>query len=352
MDSHLLNKLSKAKNDHLEFLLGDSQDEFELAACFQKEFDKQGEQANRNLKIADGPDSLRGILAKCDKSEGCRPIVDRLAEQRIKEAQSCLQSFKKLLDSKDIAQLRQMIFWDLNFQLSQAIYAQIMESSIFSKLNSEFSGLMTGGYSFEDSDWLCFYKLMDEYLGLNIHSIDLNFNFLANGGFACFFYGKTNIILKRPVIIQRNQNLVLHCEDGPAVKWADGTSLYFWNGVEVSEKLINYPKSITRDDILAQKNVEVRRCYQEVLGSELFANLLGLIPIDRKTDRFGNGMVLYRTLDKDKLIGEHIHFAQVICPSTGRNYFLCVPPKISSVDEAVAWTFGKSVKDYKPERET
>jgi len=352
MDAYLLNKLSKAKKDHIEFLLESPQDDFELAACFQKKFQKHGEQTNRKLKIADGPDSLRAMLASCETSVGCRPIVDRLVEQRMKEAQSCLESFKKLVDSEDIAQLRQMIFWDLNFQLSQAIYTQIMQSSVFSKLNSEFSGLMTGGYSFEDSDWLCFYKLMDEHFGLDTQTTDLNFNFLASGGFGCFFYGQTNIILKRPIVIRRNQNLVLHCEDGPAVRWADGTSLYFWNGIEVTEKLIAYPETITREDILGEQNVEVRRCYQEALGSEKFASLLGLVALDQKKDRFGNTMTLYKTVEKDKLIGEHIHFAKVICPTTGRNYFLCVPPKISSVDEAVAWTFGKSVKEYKPERET
>ncbi|HKK37968.1 MAG TPA: hypothetical protein VJ949_00955, partial [Cryomorphaceae bacterium] len=88
------------------------------------------------------------------------------------------------------------------------------------------------------------------------------------------------------------------------------------------------------------------------LGSEKFGNLLGLISLDRKTDRFGNELVLYRTEAIDRLVGDYIYFAKVVCPSTGRNYFLCVPPGLSGVEEAVSWTFGKSPGDYRPSIET
>ena len=101
-----------------------------------------------------------------------------------------------------------------------------------------------------------------------------------------------------------------------------------------------------------EENAEVRRCYREILGSERFGKLLGIEVVDEDTDRFGYELTLYRTERKDKIAGNYIQFAGVTCPSTARRYFLCVPPHIKSAREAVAWTFGKTPEDYRPEIET
>jgi len=352
MEPSILNKLTKAKGELIKTLLSPGVDDFELAASYSNCFKHIEGFSQRSLKVAHGPKELREILLSCDASAKNKTLTDTLWSDRISEAQHCLKEFKETIPRNDAKDLRKMIFWDLNFQLSQAVYGQICNSGIFKKLYSDFPGLQDGGYSMDDADWLGFYKIIGDFFQPAEQYQSHGYDFLLNGGFCCFLFGETSIILKKPVRISRNQNLVLHCENAPAVEWEDGTSLYFWNGIEVSEKLISSPDNVTKEDILSEQNVEVRRCYQEALGSEKFAGLLGLISIDEKKDRFGNTMTLYKTVEKDKLIGEHIHFAKVICPTTGRNYFLCVPPKISSVDEAVAWTFGKSAKDYKPERET
>jgi len=353
MNAQLLNRLSQSKQDLIESFLNSNHHNFEMAACVQKEFEQVGMDQNRSLKIVSGPNELRNILSDTLPSNNSnRDLIDKLTEHKIRKAQSSLKHFKDHIESESLQEMRKMIFWDLNFQLAQAVYSQISSSSVFSSLHSDFPGLATGGFSFEDADWVGFYEMVGKIFNLPSIAENTSFGFLVNGGFACFLYGQTNFLLKRPISICRNQNLVLHCESGPAVRWEDGTCLYFWNGIEVSEKLIELPETVTKEDILTETNVEVRRCYQEALGSEKFATLLGLTPIDTKKDRFGNTMILYKTTEKDRLIGEHIHFAKVICPTTGRNYFLCVPSKISSVDEAVAWTFGKKAKEYKPERET
>jgi hypothetical protein len=352
MESAILNKLTRAKGNLIQTFLSPGLDDFELAASYSKSFESFDSFSRRPLKVASGPEDLRLILLSCEGSKKNRTLADKVWSERVSTAQHYLHEFKKEVALDDSEELRKMVFWDLNFQLSQAVYSQICNSSIFKVLNIDFPGLQDGGYSLDDADWLGFYKITRDFFQPDKEYQCHGYDFLANGGFSCFLYGEASIILKKPIRINRNQNLVLHCENGPAVKWEDGTSLYFWNGIEVTEKLIASPETVTREDILSEQNVEVRRCYQEALGSEKFANLLGLVPLDQKKDRFGNIMTLYKTVEKDKLIGEHIHFAKVICPTTGRNYFLCVPPKISSVDEAVAWTFGKSAKEYKPERET
>jgi hypothetical protein len=203
-----------------------------------------------------------------------------------------------------------------------------------------------------DFDWVGFYSILREAIQLHIPVPGFYEDFIMRGGYCIHAFNSFAVIVLRPTIISRNENLVLHAERGPALRWADGVSYYFWNGVRVPEKLIEAAHSVGYDDIVSEANAEVRRCYQEILGSERFANILGIESIDIKTDRAGNELVLYRTRDIDKIAGDHLYFAKVICPSTARTYFLCVPPQIRSAEEAVAWTFGKSPGDYLPIIET
>lgn len=143
-----------------------------------------------------------------------------------------------------------------------------------------------------------------------------------------------------------------HAEEEPSVRFSEDFKLYHWQGVAVPEKLILSPEEITREDLIQERNAEVRRCYQERLGSARFAQLFDLELIDREIDRQGNEQKLLRSREIDPVAREHLQFARVMCPSTKRIYFLSVPPSLSSIAEAVAWTFGKSAQDYQPSEET
>lgn len=56
--------------------------------------------------------------------------------------------------------------------------------------------------------------------------------------------------------------------------------------------------------------------------------------------------------DKIIFLSEDITFLQVKDPSSGKIYFLKVPPDMRSVQEAKAWTFGLEKEEYNPEIET
>ncbi len=246
-----------------------------------------------------------------------------------------------------------ILFRDLNFQISQSVYAVAIGSlSQLFRANNESHRDFFAHPSFADWDWTAFYLSGVEAFGYDSSIPNWYFDLLNQGLFAGYFFEGFAILVTRPSRLSKNENLVLHDEGGAAISWQDGTQFYFWNGVEIPGRLIENPDLVSGDDILKETNAEVRRCYQEVLGSERFGNLLGLETIDAKQDRFGNDLVLYRTREIDKLAGDHIYFAKVVCPSTGRNYFLCVPPTIRTAEEAVSWTFGKKPEDYKPHIET
>ena len=108
-----------------------------------------------------------------------------------------------------------------------------------------------------------------------------------------------------------------------------------------------------------QDNIEKKRSLKEILGTESFGAMLDLEELDRDVDGQGNIQVLMRTAEKDPLIDisdededdGHIYFVKVICPSSDREYHVCVPP-CKNVWEGVAWTFGKSGDEYRPTVET
>jgi hypothetical protein len=148
------------------------------------------------------------------------------------------------------------------------------------------------------------------------------------------------IVIEMPTVVNVNDNKRLHSESSEAVKFNDGYSVYAWNGIIIPEKWIKEKESITKDNIIKETNAEKRRCLQEILGSKQYAKLLNIEVIDEDIDGCNNSMKLFKTKEPDNLINEHIFFLNVICPSTKREYYLCVP-ECKNVWEAKAWTAGK-----------
>ena len=164
-------------------------------------------------------------------------------------------------------------------------------------------------------------------------------------------YEETFVGCMVPQEVRRNAAGQWHAEEGPALRW-EGGALYYWHGVPVPEQLIENPETVTRAEVMQERNAEVRRCYQERLGAERFSELFDLQEVDADTDLQGRRQQLLRTAHVDDIAGEPLQFARVTCPTTQRIYYLCVPPHLENVWAAVAWTFGKEAAAYRPEKET
>lgn len=136
--------------------------------------------------------------------------------------------------------------------------------------------------------------------------------------------------------------------DGRAIEYADGTGFYFYHGIIMPPRFIEAPDSIDYFDIVSTRNLEARRALREIMGTEKFARVLGVVEVDRDYAARGTA-VLYSTWDPDGLSGRHLYFAKVTCPSTGNDYFLQVPSTVTSAREAVAWTFFKTPEEYAPQ---
>jgi hypothetical protein len=119
------------------------------------------------------------------------------------------------------------------------------------------------------------------------------------------------------------------------------------------DKLIHFPEMITKEDLQNETNAEIRRCFQEKLGDNIFAELLGVVTLETTTDRQGKPLLFKETKDIDPVAEEKIKYIVVTDTSTERQYYLCVPPEITSAREGLAWTGWKgSWEEYNPVVET
>ena len=184
-------------------------------------------------------------------------------------------------------------------------------------------------------------------------------------------YDNTLHLVSTPLVLLDSDNR-FHSDNAPAIRWKEGAELYFIHGVKVDKKIVLNPETITKEEIVNEKNEEVRRVMAERVGAEKFCKMMNFEVLSE--DDFG-------ALLQTKINEDIYTYAHVLCPSTGREYYLQVPHdldeallalraskgatwekwtesdeesiwpnsgKMETCKQAVAWTFGKSVQEYSP----
>jgi hypothetical protein len=131
---------------------------------------------------------------------------------------------------------------------------------------------------------------------------------------------------------------------------SDVENIYFWHGVLVPAFVVVKPEWITVKHIETEHNAEVRRIMIERFGQWKYLQESGAMLIG--TDERG---ALYRkdiAGDEPLVMVKVKNFTQEPDGSY-KDYFLRVPPAITTAEQAVAWTFGfDKVRDYNPLVET
>ena len=133
---------------------------------------------------------------------------------------------------------------------------------------------------------------------------------------------------------------------GPAVEWPDGTKFYWWHGVEIPAEFIETPTKVDFLKIIKSDNQEIKRVMCEIFGWEKVTETLRHKVIQQ--DDYGTLVQTEGLNDGDPTA----RFIRVVCPSTGRKYFLRVAPNTKTAREGVASTFAETEDTYKPELET
>lgn len=196
-----------------------------------------------------------------------------------------------------------------------------------------------------DVFWLAFYEFGEEIgvdYGEEISNKLKAYRQYAENCGVSYFYDEVALISDRPVKIKFDNDDRLHCEDGPAIQWKDGHSIYSWHGVKIPGEWIEDKENIDPSLCLTWENVEERRCLCEILG---WINVLKQL----------NAKIIDE--DKDPEIGTLVEvdipeigkarFIKVLC-GTGREFAIPVAPEMKTALEAQASTWGLTVDEFIP----
>lgn len=109
-----------------------------------------------------------------------------------------------------------------------------------------------------------------------------------------------------------------------------------WRGVEVDERIIFRPETITGQEVLKERNAERRRVMLTRMGYDAFLSQVDAKVLNQDEDSGGERRLLRVEMQGD----EPLVCLAVYCPSTARQYLLRVPPTIRSCHQAAAWIAG------------
>jgi len=138
-------------------------------------------------------------------------------------------------------------------------------------------------------------------------------------------------IVSRKPTKTNHVNGKLHCEDGPAIEYADGFAIYMLNGVRMKKEHVMTPwnEIDVKKMILKEKNAEVRRELVRKVGMERFIESTDSEVVDTKGD--------YELLMVDIGLGKDNKkpYLKMKNPSIGVYHVEGVDPSCKTVDDAL-----------------
>jgi hypothetical protein len=215
---------------------------------------------------------------------------------------------------------------------------------------------LTWFYGQWDASWIAFYefgrRIGVQYEESTAQALDAYIAIAQSAGW-WWPYKDVCIMTDRPTEIIRDPQSRLHNEDGPALKYSDGYSLYAWHGTRVPEWVIETDTSTwTLDQLLKEPNSEIRRAAIERFGWDAFIAQSGIEAIHTAPDPANPGYDIGLYELPEQVYDEPVRLILVTNASperdgTRRRFGLTVPAEITDATEAAAWTFNLSADEYR-----
>lgn len=137
-----------------------------------------------------------------------------------------------------------------------------------------------------DSGWVSFYDYFQR-IGI-LERDDAEFNavkeFMHCGVWATILFEDLAICIAKPNLVHIDEQGNLHSDKGPAIAFDDGYEEYAWHGAWVTEQIIMKPETLTKKQIVGEKNSEVARAIAERLGWDEYLKRVDVILIDKWFD--------------------------------------------------------------------
>ena len=155
-------------------------------------------------------------------------------------------------------------------------------------------------------------------------------------------YGGTCWVSERPVKLSVDADGRCHAAGGPAIAYEDDFKIYAWKGVEILERAVLEPNSISIYDIARTRDPVVRRCLIDLMTPERFVALRGATCIAR--DEYGK--LWRRSWRLDAWAAVEVLNGTPELDGSFKKYYLQVPAHFQTPRQAVAWTYGLLPEQY------
>ncbi len=231
-----------------------------------------------------------------------------------------------------------------------SVWASVGDSVWDSVGDSVWASVGASVYGQHEAHWLAFCRFFKEHCGLSdqTHKLEGFWELAKSAGWA---YPTKDIcfVSERHTTLLRDDRGRLHSTTGPAIQYPDGWEIYAVHGVRVPEHIINKQSEITTAQIDDQQNTEIRRVMIDFYGQARYLQDSGAILVSK--DRFGN--LWKKDLSEDEpIVIVEVKNSTPEPDGSIKDYFLRVPPDMSTPQEAIAWTFNLKKNEYHPLVET
>ena len=228
--------------------------------------------------------------------------------------------------------------YNMNHSLKE-LTADFIKNNIKDMSEIEPQSLLLGGGL--DAYWLAFYEF-GRIIGVkynNTEHFDAYIDYAKNCGIM-YAYEDVAFVSDRPEIINMEDG-VLHCENGPSIRFRDGFEVYTWRGNRIPADWINDKSTITPEVCFSWENMDQRRSACDIVGWHTIMDQMNAILINK---------------DDNPQIGElwdidipdigRTRLLKVQC-GTGRTFSFLTDESFNTALEANADTYGVDPDIYK-----
>jgi len=270
-------------------------------------------------KPADRPRAERGIVAAY--------AVAKLKPPRIVWCESPLNMYLTIQAYKSISADPKKIKAAENDPNYVNQYMKANQRKLYAEVQK---GMDNTVYGQHDAGWMSFYDFFRTECGLveqtdqlqGLSEISQSAGWFVPFEHICF-------ICERHSILRRNAEGQLHCEDGPAVQYPDGWSVYAINGILCDEQIIMRPETQNIKQINSDSNADRHAIRIERFGWTRYLKESKAKLIDERSNEVEGTLEALYSLKKTRRL-------VATCP-TGRVFTMGVPTSVKTCEQAQNW---------------
>lgn len=307
------------------------------------------------LWLRDNPDSQQEMFdtqfTDGELLSAVRPAMEFSLLKGIKETNQSLSDFETIMHEAALV-VAEIVMAEDNFN---GATSKPLTKKQLGQVTEYLYGCVTFWQRMYDggSDWpgypayLSFFDRVAN-LDLPIYAKWRHYEAAAMYGGPRIMHAKFAIVSDRQSSIKIDNNNRLHCEDGPAKRYADGWNLNYWHGTPVPWDFFEWDL----ERVLRESNAEVRRCGIERIGWD---KLIGVLDLIGQAPDPGNGDNLLSLYDGKIMRELYDEPARLLIAVNGspdkgghrRVFGLPVPASVSDPLEAAALLYDEPVEVYK-----